>query len=78
MLTLTAWDFSLQDVRTLPTLVRDKAYIRLSTHIATWKPKKGSAKTTAPLKGDCMGFHVSLGERIPLFQLPSKPLPVAE
>ena len=28
----------------------------------TWKPKKGSIKTTVLLKGDYMGFHVSLGE----------------
>ena len=28
----------------------------------TWKPKKGSTKTTVCLKGDYMGFHVSLGE----------------
>ena len=28
----------------------------------TWKPKKGPTKTTVPLKGDPMGFHVSLGE----------------
>ena len=28
----------------------------------TWKPKKGQIKTTAPLKGHYMGFHVSLGE----------------
>ena len=28
----------------------------------TWKPKKGPVKTTVPLKGGYMGFHVSLGE----------------
>ena len=28
----------------------------------TWKPKKGPIKTTVLLKGDYMGFHVSLGE----------------
>ena len=28
----------------------------------TWKPKKGPIKTTVLLKGDNMGFHVSLGE----------------
>ena len=28
----------------------------------TWKPQKGSIKTTVPLKGGYMGFHVSLGE----------------
>ena len=28
----------------------------------TWKPKKSPIKTTVPLKGDPMGFHVSLGE----------------
>ena len=28
----------------------------------TWKPKKGPIKTTVPLKGSYMGFHVSLGE----------------
>ena len=28
----------------------------------TWKPKKGPIKTTVPLKGGYMGFHVSLGE----------------
>ena len=28
----------------------------------TWKPKKGPIKTTVPLKGAYMGFHVSLGE----------------
>ena len=28
----------------------------------TWKPKKGSIKTTVLLKGGYMGFHVSLGE----------------
>ena len=28
----------------------------------TWKPKKGPIKTTVLLKGDHMGFHVSLGE----------------
>ena len=27
----------------------------------TWKPKKGPIKTTVPLKGGYMGFHVSLG-----------------
>ena len=30
----------------------------------TWKPKKGPIKTTVLLKGDYMGFHVSLGECI--------------
>ena len=28
----------------------------------TWKPKKGPIKTTVLLKGDYMGFHVSLEE----------------
>ena len=28
----------------------------------TWNPEKGPIKTTVPLKGDLMGFHVSLGE----------------
>ena len=28
----------------------------------TWKPKKGPIKTTVPLKGGNLGFHVSLGE----------------
>ena len=28
----------------------------------TWKPKKGPMKTTVLLKGDFLGFHVSLGE----------------
>ena len=28
----------------------------------TWQPKKGPIKTTVPLNGDYMGFHVSLGE----------------
>ena len=28
----------------------------------TWKPIKGPIKTTVPLKGVYMGFHVSLGE----------------
>ena len=28
----------------------------------TWKPKKGSIKTTVLLKGSYMGFHVSLEE----------------
>ena len=28
----------------------------------TWKPKKGPTKTTVLLKGDYLGFHVSLGE----------------
>ena len=28
----------------------------------TWKPKKGPIKTTVLLKGDYLGFHVSLGE----------------
>ena len=28
----------------------------------TWKPQKGPIKTTFLLKGDYMGFHVSLGE----------------
>ena len=28
----------------------------------TWKPKKGPIKTTVPLKGGYMDFHVSLGE----------------
>ena len=28
----------------------------------TWKPEKGPIKTTVPLKGGYMGFHVSLGE----------------
>ena len=28
----------------------------------TWKPKKGSIKTTVLLKGDYMGLDVSLGE----------------
>ena len=27
----------------------------------TWKPKKSHVKTTVLLKGDYMGFHVSLG-----------------
>ena len=27
-----------------------------------WKPKKGPIKTTVPLKGGYMGFHVSLEE----------------
>ena len=30
----------------------------------TWKLKKGPIKITVPLKGDYMGFHVSLGECI--------------
>ena len=28
----------------------------------TWKPNKSPRKTTVLLKGDSMGFHVSLGE----------------
>ena len=28
----------------------------------TWKPKKGPIKTTVRLKGESMGFPVSLGE----------------
>ena len=35
----------------------------LQSRKLTWKPKKGPMKTTVPLKGDYMGFHVSLGER---------------
>ena len=30
----------------------------------TWKPKKGPIKTTVLLKGDYIGFRVSLGECI--------------
>ena len=30
----------------------------------TWKPKKGPTKTAVLLKGDYVGFHVSLGECI--------------
>ena len=37
----------------------------------TWKPKKGPIKTTVPLKGDYMGFHVSLGECNWLFVPPT-------
>ena len=32
----------------------------------TWKPQKGPIKTTVLIKGGYMGFHVSLGECIPL------------
>ena len=28
----------------------------------TWQPKKGPTKTTVPLQGNSMGFHVDLGE----------------
>ena len=28
----------------------------------TWKPNSAPMKTTVPLKGGYMGFHVSLGE----------------
>ena len=28
----------------------------------TWRPIRGPMKTTVPLKGGYMGFHVSLGE----------------
>ena len=42
-----------------------RVYIRvLHSRKLTWKPKKGPMKTTVPLKGDLMGFHVSLGECI--------------
>ena len=30
--------------------------------LLTWKPIRGPIKTTVPLKGGYMGFHVSLGE----------------
>ena len=35
---------------------------KLHSRKVTWKPKKVSIKTTVLLKGDYMGFHVSLGE----------------
>ena len=35
---------------------------RLHSRKLTWKPNKGPIKTTVLLKGDYMGFHVSLGE----------------
>ena len=35
---------------------------RLHSRKLTWKPKKGPIKTTVLMKGDYMGFHVSLGE----------------
>ena len=39
----------------------------------TWKPKKGPIKTTVLLKGDYMGFHVSLGECMCFTQLGGLP-----
>ena len=39
----------------------------------TWKPKKGPIKTTVLLKGDCMSFHVSLGECMSLGKNASTP-----
>ena len=35
---------------------------QLHSRKLAWKPKKGPIKTTVPLKGGYMGFHVSLGE----------------
>ena len=34
----------------------------LQSRKLTWKPQKGSIKTTVPQTGGHMGFHVSLGE----------------
>ena len=52
-------------------LLRSRTYTQLSilfnntnlhSRKLTWKPKKGTVKTTVLLKRDYMGFHVSLGE----------------
>ena len=42
----------------------DESYGNIGIHSRkpTWKPKKGTIKTTGLLKGGYMGFHVNLGE----------------
>ena len=47
----------------------DKGSGILHSRKLTWKPKKGPKKTTVLLKGDYMGFHVSLGECNTMFAL---------
>ena len=41
---------------------RQEAVENVHSRKLTWKPQKGPIKTTVLLKGDYMGFHVSLGE----------------
>ena len=41
----------------------------------TWKPKKGPIKTTVPLKGGYMGFHVRLGESMGSHTTPTVQFP---
>ena len=41
------------------------AHPQLHSRKLIWKPKRVPIKTTVPLKGGYLGFHVSLGECIP-------------
>ena len=50
--------------------VEEEPMILIHSRKLTWKPKKGPIKTTVLLKGDYMGFHVSLGECKSFCELP--------
>ena len=56
--------FRVSGLGQFPQALHPRATFPIALHSwkLTWKPKKGPLKTTVPLKGEHMGFHVSLGE----------------
>ena len=62
LLYLCFWVSTLEAASEARTFENQLGVVDLHPQKLTWKPIRGAMKTTVPLKGGYMGFHVSLRE----------------